>query len=527
MSRKTIKLTGLLLCFSLVLGMLAGCRDGSAAPEETVQGTTIGEEIQDIAAADNIFSLNSDQDGTFHPYTDTSVLNHMFMPLVFETMYELDGNFVATPKLITRAETTDGIIWSLYVDTSVKFQDGTGLTARDVAYSLNRAKLSKEYSGRLSNLYGVTAMGDDMLMASLYKADMQFTSLLNLPVVQSGSMDQTAPVGTGPYMYNADHTALLLWDEHPQAADMPIDTIYLASYSGPENTISAFESSLIDLVENDPTGMSDLGYGSANEKRYCNTTNLHYIGFNQNSAFFCYPKFRYFLTFAIDRETIVTDSMVGCAVAATLPLSPLSPLYNQSFAQNYGYSMEKARNSLKNAGAEDLDADGLLEFMMGSVVVDIKLKFIVCGDSAVKVAAARNIADKMRDLGLEVDLQELGWNDYQQALQDGDFDLYYAEVKLSADFNLSSLLLEDGSLNFGKISDPGYETYINDYLASGDDTRQMNCELMCKYLLDTAPIVPILFEKTEMLTHRGVVIGASPTQYDVFHNFADWTINLG
>ncbi|MGI6028358.1 MAG: ABC transporter substrate-binding protein [Candidatus Heteroscillospira sp.] len=525
MPSKIKKLGCLVLSAALALGM-SGCRGSVEQPEQEVQGSTIGEEIEDIAAADNIFSLNSDQSGTFHPYTDTSVLNRLFMPLVFESMMELDGNFNVSYGLITKAETSDGIIWTFYVDTTAKFQDGSALTARDVAYSLNRAKLGNEYAGRLANMYGVTAMDDEMLLVSLNKADMQFPSLLNLPVVKSGSGEDIAPVGTGPYMYNEDHTELRLWSGHPKAAEMPIDTIYLKSYTGPESTISAFEDSLIDLVENDPTGLSDLGYGSANEKRYCNTTNLHYLGFNQNSAFFCYPKFRYFVTFAVDREQIVTDSMGGAAVGSTLPISPLSSLYNQNFANNFVYSPERAAASLKNAGAEDLDADGMLEFMMGSVVVDIKLDFIVCGDSAAKVSAARDIAENLRELGLEVNLRELNWSDYQEALEEGEFDMYYAEVKLSADFNLTQLLTEDGNLNFGKISDPGYETYIDDYLASGDDTRQMNCELMCKYLQDTAPIVPILFEKTEVLTHRGVVTGASPTQYNVFQNFENWTINL-
>ena len=113
MPKKIKQTAALLLCLSLLLGLLAGCRDsGSQQQEEQVQGSTIGEEIQDIDAADNVFSLNSDQSGTFHPYTDTSVLNHLFMPLVFETMYELSGSFEASPKLITRAETTDGMIWS-------------------------------------------------------------------------------------------------------------------------------------------------------------------------------------------------------------------------------------------------------------------------------------------------------------------------------------------------------------------------------------------------------------------------------
>jgi ABC-type transport system substrate-binding protein len=166
-----------------------------------------------------------------------------------------------------------------------------------------------------------------------------FPSLLNLPVIKNGSADEIAPVGTGPYRYNEDPTALELWKDHPKAGEMPIETIYLKSYSGPESTISAFEDSLINLVENDPTGVGDLGYGSANEIRYCPTTNMHYLGFNQKSPFFCYPQFRDIITYTVNRDYIVTTCMGGCASACTLPISPIHTLYNTAYAQYFNYSM--------------------------------------------------------------------------------------------------------------------------------------------------------------------------------------------
>ena len=103
------------------------------------------------------------------------------------------------------------------------------------------------------------------------------------------------------------------------------------------------------------------------------------------------------------------------------------------------------------------------------------------------------------------------------------------DVERSVDGFLQECVLQQpvpAALNYGEILDPGYDTYIGDYLAATDTDRQMYCELMCQYFTQTAPIVPICFEKTEMLTHRGVVSGASPTQYDLFHDFASWTIEI-
>ncbi|MBQ2908319.1 MAG: hypothetical protein IJE56_00005, partial [Clostridia bacterium] len=65
-------------------------------------------------------------------------------------------------------------------------------------------------------------------------------------------------------------------------SSLPVDTIYLKNYMDTSAKISAYEASLIDVVTNDPTGMYNLGYGSSNETRYYDTTNMHYIGFNFN-----------------------------------------------------------------------------------------------------------------------------------------------------------------------------------------------------------------------------------------------------
>jgi len=50
---------------------------------------------------------------------------------------------------------------------------------------------------------------------------------------------------------------------------------------------------------------------------------------------------------------------------------------------------------------------------------------------------------------------------------------------------------------------------------------------MWRYILETSPIITICFEKQEVVTHRGVVSGLKPTQYNIFNKFTEWTINLG
>ena len=68
-------------------------------------------------------------------------------------------------------------------------------------------------------------------------------------------------------------------------------------------------------------------------------------------------------------------------------------------------------------------------------------------------------------------VRELSWDNYQDALKGGKYDMYYGEVALPADFDLSALLKAGGSLNYGGITTGTYADVINAYLAAADTDR--------------------------------------------------------
>ena len=191
------------------------------------------------------------------------------------------------------------------------------------------------------------------------------------------------------------------------------------------------------------------------------------------------------------------------------------------------YDLAKCAKILENGGVSDYDQDGTLEYMLTGIPMEIDLKLIVCNESAGKADIAKKIAEDLGSIGVKVTVSELSWTDYNTALADGDFDMYYGEVKLTADFSLTRLLTEDGDLNFCSIEDPTYQDYIYQYLAADDASRKDSCDQMLQYIQDNAPIIPICFEKHQVITHRNVITGMNLSQYNVFLNFPEWNINFG
>ena len=492
-----------------------------------------GEELGIGDAADEVFSLNYNSSASLNPYATDDVNNILISQLVFDNVFELDENYNLTSRIIESYEVSaNGMYWTFTIKEGIPMHDGSTLTAYDVAYSISLARRTSRYSGRFICMYGASASDNLTFHISTTKAHAMLPYLLTVPVIKDGSANQTRPVGTGPYMYVEGADYVQAFENYGSA--LPVDRVYLKEYTETESIITAFEDSYIDLVLNDTSSTSNLGYGGNTETRYYTTTNMHFFGFNMASPLMSMPNVRYAMSLAVDRDYAADTLMQGSAVASALPISPMSPLYDESVASQLSYNMSLCQQVLTAAGVSDMDNDGQLEYLSYSVMQDAEIDLIVCSQSAGKGDVCNKLADDLASIGFTVNVRELSWADYQAALADmdgdgqpdGDFDMYYAEVKLGADFDLTALLTEDGSMNYGNIADENYATYINNYLAADDLTRQSACYQMLLYIAQNAPIIPVCFERHEVITHRNVITGIEVTSSNVFYNISEWTIKF-
>ena len=543
--------------FCLLAALLAGCGTGADAPEQETQpsGTLIGTPLAEKQAADDLFSLCYSPDESVNPFSGGSALNAQLAALMYEPLFSVAADFSFTPtRLITEYETTDGgQSWVFGVNTQVRFSDGTALSASDVVYSIRRAMQSPRYRARLDNysvIFGISELDEASFMVTLHQANMLFPALLSFPILRSGDYGTACPVGTGLYMmegaelWNGTPDAkegeaqedeapaeiptpkLVVNPLHPDAKKTALREIYLREYVSMEQTVNDFEDGLIDLMENDPTGISALGFSSANEVRSYLSPSMYFLGFNAAHEFVFTAQYRYAMNFLIDRKTIVDKLMLGNGAAAVSPIAPTSPYYDDSIDSVVHYAPQSALDALARGGCEDYDDDGKLEYMVTGIPMEIDLDFVVSSNTPVKVSIARQIAEELRAVGISVTLHELPWEDYLIALDEGEFDLYLGEVMLTADFNLSALLTEDGSLNYGGFNDAGYAARIAAYLAADDASRAAACSDMCQYIVANSPIIPIAFENREVVTHRGAVSGIELSPYNIFRNIADWKVSL-
>ena len=544
-----------LLLAAATLFSLAACGEAAAGPEATPEpatddgaATVSGQTLTFGDAADSVFSLSLDYEESLNPVKTQSTLNQLVDCLVYDRLFEVDENFNVTSRVLSdwyysKNEDSAGV-WVLRVKDGIQMHDGSTLTAQDVAYSVSCIFTSEKHKNlqmQIGRVYS-SAFNGEVYLATEGADNAQLPQRMSIPIIKAGSVGDEIPAGSGPYMYNEDRTALVKFDGYENSESLPLDEVQLRAYRGMEELITEFESGLVDLVVNDPTGIYNMGYGGKNEKRVITTTNLHFIGFNSKSRFFQYDAYRCAMNWIVNRDKIVSDTLDGNAVATVLPIHPNSSLYDTDIASQFSYDPARCLTELERGGCRDLDADGMLEFALSGMKVDIELNFAVCADNAAKVQEARQIAEDMEAIGLSVNLRELTWKDYLAALRTGYIDadqeereipmgMYLADVALTGDWNILTLISgdweEDNTLNYGGWENSELERLTEAYLGAKDDDRAQAVRDWLQLLTTTTVILPVCFETRDVISHLGTISGMSPNQYDIFHNITAWTVHIG
>ena len=121
--------------------------------------------------------------------------------------------------------------------------------------------------------------------------------------------------------------------------------------------------------------------------------------------------------------------------------------------------------------------------------------------------------------GVSVTVDAQPYDTYLSMLQSGDFDVYYGETQLTADFDLRPMLSSGGSLNYGGYSSEAMASAITAY-RSGDDVTGFY-----QTFLSEMPVVPIAFECGQMIIRKGLIDNYAPSPYNAFANLETWTSN--
>lgn len=445
---------------------------------------------------------------TLDPVDCVDGMQQVAASLLYEGLFRLDGRFEPQPCLCisyTHDETASRYTFDLR--PGVEFSDGTPLTGRDVKASLERARTSERYRSRLAGISSVSANGDSVTV-SLSGPNAALPALLDVPIVKSESQEGPAPVGTGPYFYAEEETGAYLIANQSwwRGEGQPVDRIALVEASDDDAMLYRFSSHEAQLITADLTGVTPVSTKGSVGCVDADTTVMQYVGCNTSRAPLDSPALRRCLSAGIDRANVTEAFLSGHGKPAVFPLSPVSSLYPAELED--GYSLDGFAAALRESG----------------YVPERTLTLLVNEENSFKRAIAERLAEDWTSGGVPVEVRVLPWEEYAAALSAGDFDLYYGEARLTADWDLGSLLEPYGALNYGHWSDPDASRLLAEYAGAEDRAAAMRA--LCVRLKSQAPILPVCFKSSSVLTQAEVVEGLQPTAAEPFYALGQCVIHL-
>ena len=482
---------------SILLLSLSGCSTPVQQPQPEVPDTT----PEVTLPVDIPFQLPVYPDFPLHPAYCENRSNLVVGSLLYEPLFALDPQFQAQPVLCKNYEVSeDGLTWTLTLQPNVTFSDGTPLTGEVVAEALRLVKSgSAHYAPRLSDVRSIT--GKELTVTiTLLRPNSALDTLLDIPIALG---EDAFPAGTGCYTLSRQEEEwhLQAREDWWQALSLPVEMIPLTFISKSDDLVFSFDSGDVSMVDVDLMGTNPLGYSGNYESWDYSTTAMVYLGYNTQKGPCKQVDTRLAIARSIDRNSIVQVDLARHGIPSALPIHPQHPHYREALAQLLGYAPQPAE------------------------IPGQRLTLLVNTENTARLNAAVRIAEQLTAEGWNVTLSKLSFEDYTAALRKGEFDLYLAEVVLTADFDLSALLLPRGALNFGSWDDPATQQLLDALRTAPANERSSAAIGLYTHLSQHVPIAPICFKNASVLTRWGQLSGLDPVRGNLFYHFENWTIN--
>lgn len=349
--------------------------------------------------------------------------------LMFNSLVRKNEKFEYVGELAKEIKPAeDGKVITFVLRDNVKFHNGKEFTSADVKYTfdtlLNSDKAFKASSfaetvgdKKVQHIVSIETPDAKTVVFTLNRASLQNQLLSNLvavPIIPEGSIEHqnNQPIGSGAFKFvsfdssqnivelaaNADY-----WDGAPKVQKIRVKTVADA------NSLQAeLQSGGVDIAPL-PTNLAPdtikaLGGNSNLKIEQFNGSNIQYLQFNTQSSPLNSVKVRQAIAYAIDREKIINELLLGQATVAHSILPVDSWAYNAGI--KYNFDPAKAKQLLQEAGYKG---------------EPVKFKFASGGAATSQYAQV--IQSSLAQIGINVEIEPLERNTFLKQLALGQYQM--------------------------------------------------------------------------------------------------------
>ncbi|MFJ5768830.1 ABC transporter substrate-binding protein [Psychrobacillus sp. NPDC093180] len=348
----------------------------------------------------------------------TSSTGEANIPL-YDTLLKLDNDGNIVPNLITDYEVIgDGkeVIFNLKEDAV--FHSGKPVNAEAVKLSFERLVSSSPFSTNAGDIDSIEVLSDysfkitwkDQFAPFFINATTPFLAPLDVSVLNGeGEGFEKEPSGSGPLkLVKINRGDSLVYEPYKdfnwEGQKPGFDSVKFRFIPDEETRILEFKKGNVDVLLNVPYQyIEDLEKDSEVTIKRVQSDTLSYLGWNNKQPIFQDVKVRQALALAIDRESIIDNTLNGEAQAVFGPLPKTVFGYSEKIEtmarDKYTRDIEAAKKLLAEAGWNETNKDGVV--MKDGKEFSVELWV---DDDPANQRAAQVIQNQLMEIGVKINI---------------------------------------------------------------------------------------------------------------------------
>lgn len=475
-----------------------------------------------IALGDNIRTI----DPIGSPSVDAA--SERIRTLMFNSLVRKDEKFDYVGELASDIKRSDdNLSVTFTLRDGVKFHDGRTLTSADAKYTLDLvfastfAKSASFYEGaganRKSYIKSVEAPDAHTLVVTTVKP---WTGLLSnlVPVAiipkDSYATQKDHPLGSGPFKF-------VSYDSSQQVVDLQANPDYWEGAPhlpavrvrviGDTNALQAeLRSGRVDIAplptSLSPDAIKQLGQDPKLQVLQFTGSNLYVLTLNCSQAPLNDARVRQAIAYAIDRESMIRNLLLGQGKIAHSILPEESWAYSPG--HTYPFDPAMAKKLLDEAGLKDPDGDGpQLRFTKPIV-------FKVSGSNVSGKNYANVIQNYLKDVGVPMSIETAELNTLFDELRRGNFQIFYGQwvggnqdpIFFKDLFATSEIPTETrASRNRSRYSNRELDAQLEEAINTFDREKAKQLYTQIQEIVSRdVPVVPLWYQANIVIARKGV-----------------------
>ncbi|MCU1437046.1 MAG: dipeptide-binding transporter, periplasmic substrate-binding component [Naasia sp.] len=342
---------------------LAGCSTGTPAPEDTGAADT------EVVSAGTLTIGARVDNNSFDP-ANLEIGNRVqYWQPVYDTLIRLDAEGQPQPNLATEwSYNDDGTVLTLQLRDDVTFSDGEAFDGESVKANIEHIK-----AGTGQNRFMVEAI-EEVVVSSPTEVELRLSEPVpplvsylgwvagvqaSPAALESGTIGD-APVGSGPYLYDAAGSVRgteYIYTKNPDywnADDFPYEEVIVRPINDVTALVNALKTGQVDAALLTPQVAGEVEAAGIT----VNTLSVAWVGWllaDRNGTVvpeLADVRVRQAINHAFDREAMVTAIMSGYGEPTSQVFNTASQAYDAELDEYYTYDPERAKELMEEAGVD-------------------------------------------------------------------------------------------------------------------------------------------------------------------------------